>query len=151
MSVTLANMGATGVYAVDKAPASIKHDGVLFVQSYFDRWKMPDDVQIAVVSWPQNNRLPGIADLLKRIPDVIYLGKNTDGTSCGTGTLFAGLILRDTARYLPDRHNVLIHYGSRPRDVRTLHHEEFAAIVQTKLYRYDPSPDQRDILGWEAT
>jgi Ribosomal protein L11 methyltransferase (PrmA) len=154
LALSLANMGATLVHAVDKQPARIKHEGVIFHQSYFDRWSMPKDVQVVVVSWPQNNGLPGIADLLKRVPEVIYLGKNTDGTSCGNGTLFAHLILRNTVTCIPDRRNTLIHYVAGSRPDRTLHHEEMAAITQYSTpqpYGYNPSPDRREMLDWAVS
>ena len=153
LATSLANMGASLVHAVDKAPARIKHEGVIFHQSYFDRWSMPGEVQVAVVAWPQNNRLPGIADLLKRVPEVIYLGKNTDGASCGNGTMFAHLILRNTVKCIPDRRNTLIHYIAESRPDRTLHHEEVAAITQhstSQPYGYNPSPDRREMLDWSV-
>lgn len=148
LAVSLMNLGANTVHAVDKSPARVKHGGVVFHQSYFDRWEMPEDVRVAVVSWPQNNGLPGIAGLLSRVSEVIYLGKNTDGTACGSGTLFAGLIRRNVLKCIPDRRNVMIHYDNRPRENPVLYHEEFAALTQNQSYSYNPSPDLRDTLSW---
>lgn len=150
LAVTMANMGASVVRAVDKAPARIKHDGVVFHQSYFDRWTMPEDVQVAVLAWPQNNSLPGLTDLLNRSLEVVYLGKNTDGSACGTGSLFANLARRVVVKYLPDRGNVMIHYGNQPRGDARLHHEEFAALEQAKQYTYNEILDRRDAPSWKA-
>jgi len=148
LAVTMANMGAAAVHAVDKAPVCIRHRGVVVHQSYFDRWTMPEGVHVAVVSWPHNSGLPGIPKLLRGVPDVIYIGKNTDGTSCGSGAMFALLIRRTTLRYIPDPRNVMIHYGNEPRPDRALHHEEIAAITQASLYRYDPTPERLDAVSW---
>ena len=150
LAVLMADMGAMVVHAVDKAPARINHPRVVFHQSYFDRWEMPEGVQIAVVSWPHNSHLPGIPKLLRVIDDVVYVGKNTDGTSCGSGAMLAMLIRRNPLRYLPDQRNVMIHYGNEPRPDRALHHEEIAAITQVHSYRYDPNPARLEATYWRA-
>lgn len=150
LSATMAGMGASVVHAVDKSPVDIRHRGVVFHQSYFDRWEMPEGVQVAVVSWPHNSGLPGIPKLLREVPDVIYIGKNTDGTSCGSRAMFSLLTRRTPLRYLPDQRNVMIHYGSVPRPDRALHHEEIAAFTQVSFYRYDPNPERLEAMSWRG-
>ena len=144
----MVGMGAKAVHAVDKAPARISRPGVVFHQSYFDRWQLPEGVQVAVVSWPQNSGLPGIPKLLRGIPDVVYLGKNTDGTTCGSRAMFSVLLHRDPVRYVPDSRNVMIHYGNEPRPTLALHHEEIAAITHASIYRYDPGTERKTRDEW---
>lgn len=151
LSEELAKAGATVVHAVDKDPALIRHPRVVFHGSYFSQWKMPEDVQIAIVSWPQNNGLPGLAELLNRIGEVLYLGKNTDGTSCGSPSLFSDLIRRNVTTYLPDRRNVMIRYESRPRENYRVYHEELSALDPSRSYNYNPSRECRDVLFWRST
>lgn len=150
LAVSMMEMGAAVVYAVDKAPARISRPGVVFHQSYFDGWGVPEGVQVAVVSWPQNSGLPGIPKLLRGIPDVVYLGKNTDGTTCGSRAMFSVLLHRNPVRYLPDSRNVMIHYGNEPRLNPSLHHEEIAAITHASIYRYDPCADRKTKDEWRA-
>lgn len=148
LAVSMVEMGAAVVHAVDKAPARISRPGVVFHQAYFDRWRVPEGVQVAVVSWPHNSGLPGIPKLLRGIPDVVYLGKNTDGTTCGSRAMFSVLLHRNPVRYVPDSRNVMIHYGNESRPNPLLHHEEVAAITHASIYRYDPCADRKTTDEW---
>lgn len=148
LSRTMADMGATLVHAVDKGPCPVEHPKVEVHQSYFAHWKCPEGVEVAVLCWPQNYTLMGLTGILRSIPHVLYVGKNTDGTACGTPALFSHLVLRGTVKCLPCRWNVMIHYGNDPRPDRTLHHEEFAGIANSEPRPYNPNPDRLDATTW---
>lgn len=151
LAMSMSNMGAKIVHAVDKSPARIKHPSVVFHQSYFAHWKVPEPLDVAVISWPQNYTLRGLIEILSTVPEVIYLGKNTEGSACGTPPLFSYLASRNTVRCVADRRNTLIHYVSEDRPDRTLHHEEMAALNPCEVSQYDPSPERRAKDQWKRS
>lgn len=151
ISRTMAGMGATLVHAVDKAPCPVEHPKVEVHQSYFNHWRCPEGVEVAVICWPQNYTLLGLTEILRIVPHVVYVGKNTNGTACGTPPLFTYLSRREPVRYLPHRANVLIHYGDEARQEPTLHHEELAALWQDQTHPYLPSDVRQDVGSWLQT
>ena len=127
----MARMGATRVHGVDKETLTGRNSKrVLWHQSYLAYWKMPADVEVAVVSWPQNTPLQGLRELIQVVPHVVYIGKNTDGTACGNPTLMRYLSERAAIHHIPTPKNVLIHYGPGPRPFPYVYHEEFAGMNQ---------------------
>jgi hypothetical protein len=68
---------------------------------------------------------------------VIYLGKCTDGTMCGTPRLWYLLSRREVLCHEPDRTNTLIVYGPGRDDIRLPLREEHAGINSDRLYTYD--------------
>lgn len=148
LAVTMADMGAKLVHAVDKAPCPVEHPRIEHHQSYFKHWSCPEGVEVAVVCWPQNYTLMGLTEVLHAVPNVVYVGKNTDGTACGTPPLFAYLSRREPLRCLPRQTNVLIHYGNEPRREPTLYHEEFAALWNDHPHPYLPSDVRQDVSSW---
>jgi hypothetical protein len=84
-------------------------------------------IRVAFVSWPTNQRLPGLIEILRQCDMVIYLGSNTDGSACGWDGLFRHFAERKVLHYLPIRRNSLIVYGARCSE-RPLLGEEFATI-----------------------
>jgi len=67
------------------------------------------------VSWPDvaYGKTMGIELLTRRADTVIYLGKTTDGTMCGSPQLWSQLIRRKVLCYLPAVRNSLIVYGAK--------------------------------------
>lgn len=126
----LVGFGARQVIAVDVLdPRSVVvPPGVQYVQSPFLDFK--GEIDVAFISWPANHSSVGLSALARRAASVIYLGKNTDGSMCGTSDLFCHLVMRKVEVYVPDRVNTLIGY-SRVDDTgveRELRGEERAAL-----------------------
>lgn len=123
----LVELGATKVYAVDKSiwapPTSPK---VEVVETYFMAYTGPAP-EVAFLSWPDNHPLVGLLQLLSKCRKVIYLGKNTEGTSCGWPGLFEELATREILVHLPAPKNTLTVYSDR-RVGRPLTGEEFCGI-----------------------
>lgn len=103
-------------------------------------------IDIAFVSWPspedskfRTHSDYSILGLVRRAKIVIYLGKNTDGTMCGSKKLYEHLARRRVLAHEPDRKNSLIVYdGILPAGKeRELLPEEIAGLDPGTLYRYD--------------
>mgnify|MGYP002142194709 CR=1 FL=1 len=152
LTKTMARWGASMVHGVDKEhlrdPNSKK---VYWHRSYLAYWKMPEDVEVAVVSWPQNSPLQGLQELLQAVPHVVYIGKNTNGTSCGNPALMRYLSGRAAIHHITQIANVLIHYGPGPRPLPEMYHEEYAATHQDQgVILYDARNDQYTENEWET-
>lgn len=110
---------------------------ISFVSSLFEDYdgEVPE---VAFLSWPVNRPVPALLRLVERAETVIYLGKNTDGTSCGWLDLFEHFSGRAILRHLPDQRNTLTVYGWPEAD-RPLTGEETAAIhhAVTKFIAYN--------------
>lgn len=135
-SLELLDLGAAKVIAIDKEPANPqKRQGFTFVRSYFADYKgsRPD---VAFLSWPPNHTCPGLLPIVKQAPMVIYLGKNTDGTACGSPELFWHLTSLEVIHYIPDRINTLIVYGNKQVE-REPRGEERAALEPRACLRYE--------------
>jgi hypothetical protein len=145
----MARWGATTVHSVDKCSPWPSRGRIQRHEVYFKEWRMPSDVEVAAVAWPQNNLLPGLQELLQAVPHVVYLGKNTDWTQCGNPGLMRYLSGREALHHLPSPQNVLIHYGPGPRSTDEVYHEEFAGMSNTTdpIY-YNPSTDRRTEKLW---
>lgn len=95
---------------------------------------------IAHLAWPINNECPGLVPILHHVPTVIYVGCNTDGTSCGNRDLFKHFITREILLHIPNRQNTLIVYGQPTQTPRSKVYEEIAALDQWnspyKIYPY---------------
>ena len=130
----LRGLGASRVVAIDKAYGSpespLARDalggtaGIELVRAYFRDFS--DPVDVAFVSWPVNWPT-GLAGILERSRVVLYLGKNTDGSACGTPEVFARLASREVLAHVPHRRNTLVAYGP-VRTARPLLGEELAAL-----------------------
>lgn len=91
----------------------------------------PNALHTAFIAWPHNTygRTMGLELLAMKAKTIIYLGKNLDGTSCGSPQLWRMLMQRKVLCFLPSARNSLIVYGpdlDRPR--RDLLLEEKGAI-----------------------
>jgi len=124
---------------IDKEPSSPK-----VVREYFKdvgrtiKLLHPDVIHLA---WPSNYDT-GMIHLLGTVPVVIYVGKNTDGSACGTPNLFACLRWREVLAYVPRQQNTLIVYGAIRKEPRkALYHEEMAGLDRDKVWEYSSTMD----------
>lgn len=114
LSRKLIKLGARRVHAVDKLEkfyyASKLDAGLSYKSCYFH--ELPDTpMDVLFMSWPVNyeaNLLPHVL----RAGMVIYLGKNTDGSACGTPGLFEVMLRRKLHAYVPARKNSLVITGA---------------------------------------
>jgi len=83
---------------------------------------------VAFLSWPANHSMPGLFELLAPAQWIVYLGKNTDGSACGTPEFFSRMLYREVKFYVPEQPNSLIVYGSRLPQKRPPVGEERAAF-----------------------
>ena len=139
LSCELLRLGASKVIAIDKEPVRFRGipNEIEFRQSLFQDVQ-DDPIDIAFVSWPPNHDT-GLVPILRRSRTILYLGKNTDGTACGTPGMFQYLLKRK-AEYLPDRHNTLICYTDFLTVERQPFPEERASITSysnTSYLLYD--------------
>ena len=148
----LARWGTSFVHGVDKElPPSRRTKKIRWHTSYFAYWTLPTDTDIAVVSWPRNGGILGLVELTRAAREVIYIGKNTDWIACGTPALMGTLQQREALQYIPDRGNVLIHYGPGPRSTPHLYHEEFAGMFEgPDAPAYNPDLDMRPCDEWRG-
>ncbi|MCK9567560.1 hypothetical protein M0R72_01260 [Candidatus Pacearchaeota archaeon] len=137
----LLELGAAKVVAIEKELFFIDNVApeIEVRQQYFQH--MDEDMDIAFVSWPANYD-NGLREILKRTKTIIYLGKNTDGSMCGTPALFEYLSTRKIEEHVPSRANTFICYTDtldKPRHTAWLLQEEEAAInanVHAEPVRY---------------
>jgi hypothetical protein len=140
--------GPKKVIALDKQVPQHKSDPpdqIVWTEKLFEDYLAdgPEHYDIAFLSWPVNRRIPALQVLVDRAKIVIYLGKNTDGTSCGWAGLFDALSQRAVRFYEPRRANTLIVYGEKTSDARQPFGEEIAA-------RFYSQPGSRMLMYDEA-
>ena len=129
LSVKLLDLGATGVIAVDKEDYPVPDARITPVHSYYANLTRHIELpKIAFVSWPINHDEHSLGRLVSRFSYVIYLGKNTDFTSCASPQFFQALLPREVLAYVPTKKNVLIVYGPK-RATREPYGEELAALT----------------------
>lgn len=138
LSLILLELGAAHVVAVDKEISLPHHNKITTVECYFDEYRSDDPIDTVLVSWPHNSSSPGLSFLVGLAKQVIYLGKNTDGSSCGTRELMVGLLSRPVLAHAPERQNTLTVYGeSQGRYVdRQVTGEEYAALYETRMISF---------------
>ena len=148
----MACWGASMVHGVDKESFPWRNSKkVRWHQSYLAYWKMPPEVELAVVSWPQNTHIQGLQEILQAVPHVVYIGKNTSGTACGTPTLMRYLSGRASIHHITQIANVLIHYGPGLRPFPYVYHEEYAATHQDNgIILYDAQTERYTENEWDA-
>lgn len=125
----LLRMGASKIVALDKeAPHTWKGDArIQVVRGYFHAYT--GDIDVAFMSWPQNYNDEGVLRLIERAGTVVYLGKNTDGSACGSLRMFDHLVGRELLAHVPDRANTLLIYGKLLAEPREAVGEELAALA----------------------
>lgn len=88
-------------------------------------------LQVAFVSWPCNTygKTVGLERLVQRAEIVIYLGKNLDGTACGSPQFWDHVSKRKVLCFLPAVRNSLIVYGPEITEPRKPLLEEAAGLL----------------------
>lgn len=139
LSLILLELGAAHVVAIDKELAPINSPKVTSVECYFDEYRSDDPIDTVLVSWIPNYPTPGLSFLASLAKQVIYLGKNTDGSSCGTRELMVGLLSRHVLAHAPERPNTLTVYGPDQGRLidRPLTGEEFASIYSFNMLSFE--------------
>lgn len=130
ISLQILAWGASRVVAVDVKPAphGLPQDPRLtYVQTLFRDWGPEESAEVVFLSWPDNRELPGLVELCDRAPRVLYLGRNTDFTTCGFPRLFEHFRSREVEAMVRHPANDLIVYGPR-RVTRAPVPEETAAL-----------------------
>jgi hypothetical protein len=144
LSRELLSLGAAEVYAIDKEskPTSWTWPRKLhYKQAYFHN--VTSRMETIFMSWPVNHE----ANLLPHILGagmVIYLGKNTDGSACGTPGLFEVMVRRELLAYEPDRKNCLIVTGKYLDSPRGPTGEELAGLSTLVNYYSYEQAEARD-------
>jgi len=146
LSVELLALGALRVEALDKAPMPKPTDSRInttraYFEDYFGR-----PISTSFLSWPANRDDFGLFRLVEQSDTVIYLGKNTDMTACGSPALFKRFLKREVLEYLPAFKNTLIVYGPRRVSGRKPLGEEFAGIYNQTWFSYEQVEAQLDTL-----
>ena len=101
-------------------------------------------IDVAFLSWPRENKVPGLVELLGRARIVVYLGKNTDMSMCGwPGMFLEALLPRSVLAHAPEQRNTLIVYGPRSNEPRRILGEEAAALAAGE------APPR--VVTWEKT
>ena len=130
-SYELLNLGAAQVFAVDKTHYT---DFPEFLHGNFEDLLeiIPEEIEVAYVSWPVNWLSPGLRALMNRADILIYVGSNTNGNACGHPLYFKDFMFRSVLAYVPSPANTLIIYGPKrntPRALNELHGEELAGLT----------------------
>lgn len=142
----IAELGAGSVTAVDQiykdrrenvynycrtwakcAPPGVQLDSSSFREFYLGRRA---DLDVAFISWPDNayGKTMGLELIAQKAKTVIYLGKNLDGTACGSPQLWNMLTRRKVLCFLPAVRNSLIVYGPELEQPRKYLLEEKGAV-----------------------
>lgn len=80
------------------------------------------------MSWPWREGTEVLRHL-QYAPSIIYLGKNSDGISCGDHAFWVEMMSREMLAYSPDRRSTLIVYGKQLSSPRAkVMPEEYAAL-----------------------
>lgn len=138
LSHTLLELGAARVVAIDNfhltAPARSSIDERIEVVEENLRATALPRRALVWLSWPTAYQWE-VEMLVGRAEKVMYLGKNSGGTVCGTTNMFKRLLRRQVLNYVPHPDNTLIVYGGscprrKPRD------EELGGIDRERVYGY---------------
>lgn len=140
LSAQLVGLGARKVVAVDRLLPRQAPEGVELLENLFHN--VQRRCEVVFVSWLVNWPV-GATRILEETETVVYLGKNTDGSSCGCLEVWRHLRGRELLRQVPSRGNTLLVYGPRQVD-RLPVGEELAAWDREKSYGYD---EARRIAG----
>ena len=150
LSKTLLHLGAVHVVAVEKEAdlrptLTMRYsegvgvrvpnvpEEITYLRTTFRDFR--EQAPLVFVSWPVN-WVTGIQQVLAKAETVIYLGKNTDGISCGDSGIWNHLASREVLVHLPESQNTLIVYG-RGRVVRRYLPEERVALDHDRIWSFE--------------
>lgn len=132
---------ARHVHAVDKdlrKPDKVPPN-VTCYPTTFQKFKAPKAIDCAVISWPPNYTCLGLLDLVKMASRVVYIGRNTGATACGTPELFLHLTRRMLAVEVRDEHNCLHCYGAvQHEEPQFRSEEEVCGLIHRGPFRIIP-------------
>ena len=152
LSKRILELGASHVRAIDKEARSRKKlpPCLSYEQAYFHQWRSGFPLDVAFCSWPTNHET-NVLPLLMKAQVVIYLGKNTDGSACGTTDLFEHFTTRELLDYSPHHLNSLIVLGKPLSAPRKPVGEELAGIRMSEwtFYSYREAEHYADCPHWE--
>jgi hypothetical protein len=131
----IARLGATEVVALDVVSGAERRPHARVTRVYSDFAEYADSVDVAFVSWPVQYAF-SLADITARARLVVYLGKNTDGTSCGPEVFWMQMVKRQVLAHAPEFLNTLIVYGA-PTLIRPRLPEEIGALDKSRWWSYD--------------
>jgi hypothetical protein len=142
-------LGATKITAIDKefwehGRAGFRYKSrpeIVLISAYYTSRQAVEaceNIRTAFVSWPSTHA-EGLVPLIHKTPRLIYLGKNSDGTACGTWEFWQHVLRRPIIAHVPDPRNVLLVYGpagSRKREPvgEERGHGSFESLPYNKLY-----------------
>lgn len=135
---TILRYGAKSVVGVDMRPLDrgtrlpVK---ATYVNETLSQY-VPEDYEVAFLSWPVNYEVAGLVGLIMRAPVVVYLGCNFDTTSCGTTELYKHFVRRKLLAHVPHERNTLLVLGSVRHRSRKPTPEERAGIDRDNLFRF---------------
>lgn len=128
LSLALVAMGAAEVLAIDKREMpAVQSPRLVLLRSQFGDVRL--ELDVAFLSWPPNYTTPGLLQLLSGAKTIVYLGKNSDGSACGTPALFSFFLRREVVCYVPERPNTMIVYGQRLEELRRPCGEEVGGLT----------------------
>jgi hypothetical protein len=109
------------------APVDVTIDSRTFSEFYLTG---PEALHTEFIAWPCNTfgKTFGLELLTRKAKTVIYLGKNLDGTACGSPQFWQFMANRKVLCFLPSKRNSLIVYGPELKEPRALLLEEEAAL-----------------------
>lgn len=149
----LKRLGATSVYAVDKArrnhtvlPNSVTECGVItWCDMYYIEFmdKFTETADVALIKWPDNGPLVGMVPLLAKCDVVVYVGTNAGFTACGNQALWRYLANREFVSDVKGHHNDMIVYG-KPVETATAprcREEELAWMAHGMAWSSEPKFD----------
>jgi hypothetical protein len=152
LSRRVLELGASHVRCIDKEAKSKKKlpRCMSYEQTYFHQWQSGFPLDVAFCSWPANYET-NVLPLLLRAQTIIYLGKNTDGTACGTVSLFEHSITRELLDYSPHHLNSLIVLGQKLQEPRRPVGEELAGLrmVEYTYYTFGEAEHYSGCPHWE--
>lgn len=128
----------TGVDAVNRVEDGVLDDPrVEFREEYLDFLDEVDtrDMEVAYCSWPHQYGC-ALREITDRVPCVIFIGKNSDGTVCGDRDMWDSLVRRRVLLYEPSRRESLMVYGREDAD-RPLLPDELAALNHERIWNFD--------------
>jgi hypothetical protein len=132
MALELLALDATGVTAIDEKESPPPDDPRIQVVTapFLDLVGLTPDV--GFLSWPPR-RAEGLLSIVQATKTLAYLGKNTDGVSCGFPELVQETMKRELLAYVPDRQNCLLIVGGYLQGAREPTGEERAWMHSPSL------------------
>lgn len=140
----LLDLGAQEVVAIDKERSFVSSvPGITYRQAYFH--EVEPGLGTVFLSWPVNWNDRALLLHALSAHTLVYLGKNTDGTACGTPALFEAMVHRALLAYVPDPRNCLVITGPIQAHARTPTPEERAGMTSMhRMWSYLESERSRD-------